>query len=236
MAGRWRNASPARGGCPWPPTPPSASPPRAPPRAGGDRGRDRPGRRADRPGQVQRPRVWGPLRQEERRVHAPSRLDARDPRSPGNRGRDASPRPPRAPAHAPSRLHAHPAPRPHACSPGPNRSSEGRVLESSLGTAARGAAGKRSGFPAALRPPPAAGSAGPRWGGRRGRPGSPRKSLEFCLLTGRVSQSSVPVIPRRTTQPLWRRLPSGRCLKGCLHLCFPPPRARSTSGHRAAAG
>lgn len=58
---------PQRGGGPLSAAPPPASPPLPPrPPREGDRGRDRQGRRAYQPGQVQRPRVWGPLRPEER--------------------------------------------------------------------------------------------------------------------------------------------------------------------------
>lgn len=141
-----------------------AAPP-APPRAGGDRQQDSRGRRADRPGQVQRPRVWGLLRPRSAQVSGlpvsrPGALSAGHcgPRNPGNRGRDSPPVPPLAPARAPS-----PPPRPRApCSgaarrlPGARRPLRGRVRRSSRPDGgAPGGGEMQPGSPHALRAPPA---------------------------------------------------------------------------------
>lgn len=189
--GRWFNASPARGGCPWPrllPRPPRPAP-RPAPRGRGSRA-DRRGRRADRPaGPGAAPRVWGPLRREERRVHAPSQLDSRDPRSPGNRGGGASPRPPGS--TRPQLRGRTRAPRGRAAAPG-------RVLESSPRTAVRGAAGKGGRLSASRCREPGAAAGAPRLRGGR---------LSCALLL--VPSRSLPAWdPLRATQP-WRRALDG---------------------------
>lgn len=87
------------------------------------------------------------------------------------------------------------------------------------------------------RPPPASccGEPGPRRGGRRGRTGSPRNGLSFALSLS-PCQPSEPAIPSAPPSPGESSLEGTAELamsQGCLLVCFPPPRARCTRGHRA---
>lgn len=217
MAGRWLNASPARGGCPWPAAPPSASPPRAPPRparqgiAGGTGGVGAPTGRARCSTRVSGGRCA-------KRSAGSARPPSRTPVTLGaqvteggtpRRGRRGPPRT-RPPGSTRTQLRGRTrAPRGRPAAP---RAGLGKFTPD--GRLRAGRQGNAAGFPAARRPPPASCCGEP--GAPVGRP--PRAHGVSADIAGVLPSHSSPLSVFRACDPLRATDPWKRSLDGTAEL------------------